>query len=89
MTVKLKNKVYNALKWLTIAGIPPSIGLVSSIGIIYGWAGAEKATALISAIGTFLAGLLGVSSYNYNKQSNNTEKNEQPSYEEYNKGDFK
>lgn len=81
MTVKLKNEVYNALKWFTIAGIPPLIGLVSSIGIIYGWADAEKTIALISAIGTFLAGLLGISSYNYNKQINDTENTEQFSTE--------
>lgn len=85
MTVKLKNEVYNALKWFTIAGIPSLIGLVSSIGIIYGWADAEKTIALISAIGTFLAGLLGISTYNYNKQINDTENTEQFSAENDNK----
>ena len=85
MKVKLKNEVYNALKWLTIAGIPPLIGLVSSIGIIYGWADAEKTTALISAIGTFLAGLLGISSYNYKKQINDTENTEQSESKNNNK----
>ena len=69
MTVQLKNEVYNALKWFTIIAIPSLVTFVSTVGHIYGWANTEATTALIGAFGTLLAGLLGLSSYNYNKEN--------------------
>ena len=70
MTVKLKDEVYNFLKWFTITAIPSLVTFVSVVGHIYGWTNTEATTALIGAVGTLLAGLLGLSSYNYNKENN-------------------
>lgn len=69
MTVKLKDEVYNVLKWITIVAVPALVTFVATVGHIYGWANTEATTALIGAVGTFLAGLLGLSSYNYNKEN--------------------
>lgn len=69
MTVKMKNEVYNALKWFTITAIPSLVFFVSTVGHIYQWSQTDTTTALIGAIGTLLAGLLGLSSYNYNKEN--------------------
>lgn len=69
MTVKLKDEVYNAIKWFTITAIPALSFFVSAVGHIYNWSGTEATTALIGAIGTLLAMLLGLSSYNYNKEN--------------------
>lgn len=70
MTVKLKNEVYNVLKWFTVTAIPSLVLFVSTVGHIYNWTYTESTTALIGAVGVLFAGLLGLSSYNYNKENN-------------------
>lgn len=69
MTVKLKNEVYNFLKWFTITAIPALGFFVSTVGHIYNWSATDTTTAVIGAVGMLLAGLLGLSSYNYNKEN--------------------
>lgn len=62
----LSAKAYDALKWVLMKFVPPFIFFISSLGQIYGF-GTDKIVLTISAIATFIAGLIGISTINYNK----------------------
>lgn len=63
----LPDKVYTVLKWLLATFVPALITLISSLAIIYHF-DAEVVILTIGAIATFLATLIGISNYNYNKE---------------------
>lgn len=64
----MSNKMYNILKWVAIALVPSAVTLVGMLSNIWGWANGEQIMLTIGAIGTFLAGILGISNYDYNKK---------------------
>lgn len=63
----LPDKVYNILKWLLITFTPALIVLISTLGVIYNF-DTEVITLTIGAIATFIATIIGISNYNYNKK---------------------
>lgn len=63
----LPDKIYNALKWLLITFTPALIVLISTLGVIYNF-DTEVITLTIGAIATFLATIVGISNYHYNKK---------------------
>ena len=64
----LNGKVYDVLKWVAIIAMPAIAVLISSLGQIWGWADADKITLTINAVALCLGALIGVSSYQYNKE---------------------
>lgn len=62
----LPDKVYNALKWILITFVPALIVLISTLGVIYNF-DTEVVTLTIGAVATFVATIVGISNYNYNK----------------------
>lgn len=64
--MKLSNKTYDILKEILMKGVPALILLIGTLGTIYNF-DTEKITLTIGAISTFLATILGISSYKYNK----------------------
>ena len=63
----MNNKTYDILKWIAIIVIPALATLVGSIGLAISWQYTDIAVLIITAIGTFLAAILGVSNNQYNK----------------------
>jgi len=63
----LPDKIYNFLKWFLITFIPALIVLISTLGVIYNF-DTEIITLTIGAIATFLATIIGLSNYHYNKK---------------------
>lgn len=63
----LPDKIYNILKWVLITFIPAVIVLISTLGVIYNF-DTEVITLTIGAIASFLATIIGISNYNYNKK---------------------
>ena len=63
----LPDKIYNILKWVLITFIPALIVLISTLGVIYNF-DTEIITLTIGAIASFLATIIGISNYNYNKK---------------------
>ena len=57
----LPDKVYNILKWAAMLGIPALSTLVQALGSIWGLDIAEPIALTITAIGTFLGAIIGVS----------------------------
>lgn len=66
--MKLSNKAYDIIKYCLFTFIPATIGLISTLGIIYNF-DTEVITLTIGAIATFVGALTGISNYNYNKDN--------------------
>lgn len=66
--MKMSNKVYDILKFIAQIVLPALGTLWAALGKIWGWPLVTEITATICAVDTFLGALLGISSYNYNKQ---------------------
>lgn len=66
----LKNKWYDRLKWVAIALIPCLATLILTVGKIWSMPYYDNIAATVTAIGVFLAGLLGISSAAYYKAVN-------------------
>lgn len=64
--MKMSNKKYDFFKYLLMRFVPALVLLISTLGTIYKF-DTEVITLTIGAVATFLATLLGISSYNYNK----------------------
>lgn len=57
----LPNQVYTVLKWLAILAIPALSTFVQSLGTIWGLDIAEPVALTITAVGTLLGGIVGIS----------------------------
>ncbi len=64
--MKLKDEIYNVLKWTLITFVPALILLISTLGTIYHF-DTEIITLTIGAIATFLGAITGISNKNYYK----------------------
>lgn len=67
--MKMSNKVYDVLKYITQIGLPALGTLYFALSNIWGFPYAEQVVGTVSAIVTFLGVLLGISSAKYKKES--------------------
>lgn len=66
--MKLPNKVYDILKWVTMVGLPATTTLWLTLGSIWSWGDfVEPVGATLGAVTVFLGALLGISSIQYAK----------------------
>lgn len=63
--MKLSDRTYDILKWVALVVIPASATLVLTVGKIWGLPYYDNIGATISAIGLFIAAVIGVSSKDY------------------------
>jgi hypothetical protein len=63
--MRLTNKQYDTLKWVALVLIPCTVTLVLTVGKIWGIPYYDSIGATISALGIFLAGLIGISNKAY------------------------
>ena len=61
----ISNKTYDTLKWIALVVIPASATLVLTVGKIWGLPYYDNIGATISAIGLFIAAIIGVSSKDF------------------------
>lgn len=66
--MKLNDKVYDILKWVTMLVLPALATLVTSLGAIWGIPHAPQIADTIVAVNAALAMILGISTINYNKE---------------------
>lgn len=66
--MKMSNKVYDVLKYITQIGLPAVGTLYFALSGIWGLPYAEQVVGTVTAIVTFLGVLLGISSANYKKE---------------------
>lgn len=65
--MKLKNKTYDALKWIALYLLPALGTLYFALSGIWGIPYGEQVVGTITAADTFLGVLLGISSASYKK----------------------
>lgn len=65
--MKLKNKTYDALKWIALYLLPALGTLYFALSGIWGLPYGEQVVGTITAADTFLGVLLGISSASYKK----------------------
>lgn len=65
--MKLNDKVYDVLKWVTMIFLPAVSTLYFALATVWGWPYISEVMATFAAITMFLGALIGVSTYNYNK----------------------
>lgn len=64
----LNNKTYDVLKYLAITVVPAFATLVGTVGVALGYQDVTGiVVTIITAVGTFIGALVGLSSVNYNK----------------------
>ena len=65
--MKLSNKAYDVLKYIAQYFLPALGTLYFALSTIWGLPYGEQIVGTITAIDAFLGALLGISTYNYNK----------------------
>lgn len=65
--MKMDNKVYDVLKWITVICLPALGTLYFALSGIWGFPYAEQVVGTISAVTTCFGILLGISTAEYNK----------------------
>lgn len=66
--MKFSDKIYNVLKWLCLIALPGAATLYTALAALWGWPAAQAVSGTITAVGTFIGVLIGVSTASYNKE---------------------
>lgn len=66
--LRLKDSVYNALKWICLIALPALAVLYFTLSKIWGLPYGAEITATINAVALFIGSLIGVSQLNINKE---------------------
>lgn len=67
--MNMSNKTYDALKWVALVLLPALGTLYFALAGIWGLPYGEQIVGTITAIDTFIGVTLGISSANYNKNT--------------------
>ena len=65
--MKLPDKVYDILKWITMIVLPALATAYVGLAAIWGWPFADDVAKTTAGICTLLGALLGISTAQYNK----------------------
>lgn len=65
--MKLNDKTYNVLKWLSLVFLPAFGTLYFTLAGIWGLPYGEQIVGTVVGIETFIGAILGISTINYNK----------------------
>lgn len=63
--MKMSNKIYDVLKWLTMVVLPAAGIFYSALAKTWGWSYGAEITATLAAITAFMGTVLQISSANY------------------------
>ena len=64
---KLKDSVYDVLKWIALICLPALGVAYSALAGVWGWPYADEIARTVNAVCVLLAALLGISTAEYNK----------------------
>ena len=65
----LPDKLYDALKWITLVAIPALSTAFVGFASIFGWPYADEVAKASVVVCTLLGALLGISTAQYNKEA--------------------
>lgn len=66
--MKLNDKMYDILKWVTMIVIPAIASAYVGLAAVWGWPYAEEIAKTSAVVCTLLGALLGISTAEYNKR---------------------
>lgn len=66
--MKLSDKAYTILKWVTLICIPALATFYVALSAVWGWPYADQVAKTATAVCTLLGALLGISTAEYNKR---------------------
>lgn len=66
--MKLHNKVYDVLKWVTMIVLPALATAYVGLASIWAWPYADEVAKTTAVVCTLLGALLGISTAQYNKE---------------------
>ena len=69
MKIQFSDKAYETLKWLCLIALPAVSTLYWALASLWGWPYSEQISGTIAAVGTFLGTMIGVSTANYRRGS--------------------
>ena len=72
--LRLKDSVYNILKWICLIALPAMSVFYFTIAKIWGLPYEAEIPATINAIAVLIGALIGISNKNYNKEERDEEK---------------
>lgn len=64
----MNNKVYDALKWITLVFLPALTTLIGVVLNCFNIGYTDIVLTIMTAVTTFLGAILGISNINYNKK---------------------
>ena len=67
--MKLNDKVYDVLKWITMIVLPALATAYVGLASIWGWPFADEVAKTTAVVCTLLGALLGISTAQYNKDT--------------------
>lgn len=67
--MKLPDKIYDVLKWVALVFLPACAVLYGALAKVWGWPYPSEIVYTITAVDTFLGGLLGISTITYNQEA--------------------
>ena len=65
--MKLSDKAYTILKWITLICIPALATFYVALSDVWGWPYADQVAKTATAVCTLLGALLGISTAEYNR----------------------
>ena len=65
--MKIPDNVYDVLKWVALIALPALATFYSIVGKVWGWPYIGEVTTTITALGTLIGALIGLSTLSYNK----------------------
>lgn len=65
--MKLSNKVYDALKWITMIVLPALATAYTGLAAVWGWPYSGEIAKTVAVVCTLLGALLGISTAEYNR----------------------
>lgn len=69
--MKLNDRTYDILKWVCLIVMPASAWLYQELGVLWGFPYVDEITKSINIVATFIGILLGVCTFNHNKEKFN------------------
>ena len=66
--MKLSDKTYTILKWITLICIPALATFYVALSGVWGWPYADQVAKTATAVCTLLGALLGISTAEYNRR---------------------
>lgn len=65
----LSDKIYSVLKWVGLIACPAVAVFLKAVGPVWGWPNVDGWVTTINAAGVLIGALIGISSANYYKDS--------------------